>query len=77
MLGPAIRDWLDSNAASLPSAGAEDDYYMGLDPTYRAANQLFQSPSELLAIEGVTPAVRAYLRIRLIQSRWRVFTQVS
>jgi general secretion pathway protein K len=61
-LGPAIRDWLDSDADPQPGGGAEDDYYLSLDPPYRAANRLFQSPSELLAIKGVTPAVYTALR---------------
>jgi general secretion pathway protein K len=61
-LGPAIRDWLDSDADPSPGGGAEDDYYLSLDPPYRAANRFFASPSELLAVKGVTPAIYTALR---------------
>ncbi len=53
-LAQAIRDWVDQDIeVSFPS-GAEDDYYLGLTPPYRTANQPMQSPTELLLINGIT-----------------------
>lgn len=52
-LAAAIRDWIDTNSTP-DSGGAEDDYYQGLEQPYRAANQPLSSPSELLAIKGMT-----------------------
>ena len=34
--------------------GAEDTYYLGLEPAYRTANRLMASPSELLLLREVT-----------------------
>jgi len=46
-------DWLDTNAdASFPE-GAEDGIYTGMQPPYRAANQLLSSASELAALDGM------------------------
>lgn len=59
-LAAAIRDWIDTNSTP-ESGGAEDDYYQGLEQPYRAANQPLQSPSELLAIKGMSR--ETYLRL--------------
>ncbi len=48
----AIIDWLDPDLEASPPSGAEDDYYIGLDPPYLAANQPMQSPTELRLIKG-------------------------
>lgn len=53
----AIIDWLDPDQNATFPRGAEDTAYMTLDPPYRAANRLFTVPSELLAIQGVTPKI--------------------
>lgn len=53
----AIVDWLDADVnASVPD-GAEDDYYSGLDPAYRAANAPMISASELKLVKGFSQAV--------------------
>jgi general secretion pathway protein K len=52
----SIRDWLDSDTQPRPY-GAEDDYYFGQTPAYRAANRPFTSVTELRAIANVTPAL--------------------
>lgn len=57
----SIGDWLDVDSKPRPN-GAEDDYYVGLTPAYRAANQLMTSVSELRAIEGITPQLYDALR---------------
>jgi len=48
----AIRDWIDSDIDVVGSNGAEDDFYTGQNPAYRAANGPMVSPSELLLIKG-------------------------
>jgi general secretion pathway protein K len=49
----AVEDWVDSNdVVENPAYGAEFDYYIGLQPPYRAANRRFASPSELKLIKG-------------------------
>jgi len=53
----AIIDWIDKNVdATLPD-GAEDDYYSGLVPAYRAANGPMVSVSELQLVKGFSSAV--------------------
>jgi general secretion pathway protein K len=53
-LGMAIQDWLDVDSERAGLNGFEDSDYLGLDPPYRAANQLISSPSELMAVHGMT-----------------------
>ena len=50
----AVADWLDSDQRPR-NWGAEDDYYFGQTPAYRAANRPMASSSELLAVSGVSP----------------------
>jgi type II secretory pathway component PulK len=50
----AIIDWIDPDSTPR-SNGAEDDYYMGLDPPYHAKNGPLDSLEELLYVRGVTP----------------------
>ncbi|QHS09481.1 type II secretion system minor pseudopilin GspK [Sinimarinibacterium sp. NLF-5-8] len=54
-LAASIRDWIDSDSQPTGADGAEDNDYLRLDPPYRTANRLLSSPSELLAIRGITP----------------------
>ncbi|MDE0838356.1 MAG: type II secretion system minor pseudopilin GspK [Kiritimatiellae bacterium] len=56
-LGPAIRDWIDFDSDPWAGVGAEDIYYMSLQTPYRTSNRLMKSPSELLAVRGMTPQV--------------------
>ena len=48
-----IQDWLDTDIEARFPAGAEDDFYLGLDPAYRTANQNMLSPSELLLLKDL------------------------
>jgi type II secretory pathway component PulK len=49
----SMMDWIDTdNATHL--AGAESDYYEGLEPPYSAKNAPFDDLSELLFVRGVT-----------------------
>lgn len=56
-IAEAIRDWIDSNQVPGGSGGAEDSDYQGLAQPYRSADQPLRSPTELLAIKGVTPEI--------------------
>jgi general secretion pathway protein K len=47
-----IVDWIDPDINPTQSAGAEDDYYSGLQRPYRTANQYMTSASELRLIKG-------------------------
>ena len=57
----AIVDWLDKDTQPALE-GAEDDFYYGQDPAYRAANRAMSSVSELLAVANVTAEL--YLALR-------------
>ncbi|GIX22739.1 MAG: hypothetical protein KatS3mg121_1522 [Gammaproteobacteria bacterium] len=48
----AVIDWLDRNIEPSGPYGAEDDYYLGLDTPYRAANGPMQDISELRLVRG-------------------------
>jgi general secretion pathway protein K len=61
-LSSTIRDWVDANSKVESSLGAEDDSYASRQVPYLTANSPMISVTELLAIEGVTPAL--YRKIR-------------
>jgi hypothetical protein len=53
-IADAILDWLDAD--SMPREyGAEQEYYMGLDPPYMPRNGPIGSLDELLQVRGITP----------------------
>src|SRR5579883_3038289 len=52
----SIQDWLDADDETHVN-GAESDYYMTLDPPYRAKNGPIDDLSELLLVKGVTPDI--------------------
>ena len=52
----SISDWLDEDEET-SRAGAEDAYYVGRTPAYRAGNRLMSSVSELRAVANMTPAI--------------------
>ena len=51
-LAAALVDWIDADVQSTIPDGAEDDYYIGLEKPYRAANGIMSSPSELRQVKG-------------------------
>lgn len=53
----AIADWVDADVNATVPEGAEDDWYTGLDPPYRAGNRPFVSASELQLVKGFSPSV--------------------
>jgi general secretion pathway protein K len=55
-----LADWIDQDAT--PSArGAEDGYYISLNPPYRTAGTLLSSTAELRAVAGFNSDVRRSL----------------
>ena len=52
-IASAVVDWLDTDNTPTGSGGAESDWYMRLDPPYRAANRNFAAVSELMLVRGV------------------------
>ena len=57
-----ILDWLDADIEIRFPAGAEDDFYLGLEPAYRSANQNMLSPSELLLLKDLDKETYEKLR---------------
>ncbi|HEB55876.1 MAG TPA: general secretion pathway protein GspK [Gammaproteobacteria bacterium] len=49
-----LLDWIDGDQEARFPEGAEDGYYLGLQPPYRAANRLLQSSSELILLKDMT-----------------------
>jgi general secretion pathway protein K len=56
----SAADWVDSDSVPAPE-GAEDAAYADAERPYRAADTLFAEPSELRAVDGVTPEIYARL----------------
>lgn len=51
-LADAVLDWQDPDDTITGAAGAEDSFYMGQQPSYRAANRPFMSVQELQLVRG-------------------------
>ena len=60
-LADAVVDWIDNDGNTLGINGAEDPYYLSLDPSYRAANRFFYNVGELIWVKGFTPKAVAKL----------------
>ena len=54
VVSDSILDWIDSDDVPHP-AGAESDYYQGLNPPYYAKNAPIDDIQELQFIKGITP----------------------
>jgi general secretion pathway protein K len=54
VVSDSIQDWIDADSAQR-IAGAEDDYYQGLNPPYHAKNAPMDDLAELMLVKGVTP----------------------
>lgn len=52
----SIQDWRDANDLHRPH-GAENDYYLSLDPPYECKDADFDTVDELLLVRGVTPEI--------------------
>ncbi len=51
-LAATLSDWIDADSIETANGGAEDDYYLGLSPPYRAANQPLTEMGNLYRIKG-------------------------
>ena len=60
-LADALADWVDADNQPQPQHGAEDEYYLSLDPPYRAANRPLVDVDELGLVRGFDVSVRARL----------------
>jgi general secretion pathway protein K len=49
----ALKDWIDEDSDVRFPDGAEDDYYINLQPSYRSANRPMIDRSELRLVKGV------------------------
>lgn len=59
-IADSILDWIDPDPFHRLN-GAEDDYYQGLSPPYRAKNGPLDSIEELRLIRGITPEIYGLL----------------
>ncbi len=60
-LGEAVIDWIDPDDIPRGTGGAEDGFYMGMLPPYRAANMPMLSASSLRLVRGF--GAKAYAAI--------------
>jgi len=60
-IAQATRDWIDTDINVTLPDGAEDNFYLGQTPPYRAANRPMASPSELRLVAEMTPEFYAAL----------------
>jgi general secretion pathway protein K len=60
-LAGALADWIDADGETQTPGGAEDDYYLAMQPPYRAANQPLTDVAELALVRGFDAGVRARL----------------
>ena len=61
----ALIDWLDSGTdvyAQDGAVGAENGYYLGLDPSYQTRNGRMDNIEELALVRGFTPEVMARVK---------------
>lgn len=61
-LAGALADWIDADSELQPQDGAEDAYYLSLQPPYLAANRPLIDVAELALVRGFDDRVRARLR---------------
>ncbi|HVB49742.1 MAG TPA: type II secretion system minor pseudopilin GspK [Burkholderiales bacterium] len=61
-LADALADWIDADSQPQPQDGAEDAYYLSLQPPYLAANRPLIDLGELALVRGFDDQVRARLR---------------
>ncbi len=61
-LADSLADWIDADSDPQSEGGAEDRYYLALEPPYLAANRPLADLSELALVRGFDDNVRARLR---------------
>lgn len=60
-IAASTKDWIDADIHPTGPYGAEDNYYLGLDPDYRTGNTAMVSPTELRLVRGVSAEIYAAL----------------
>ena len=60
-LAETLADWLDADSETMPG-GAEDDYYLTLNPPYRTAGQVLSDVDDLLRVRGFDSVTVEQLR---------------
>lgn len=73
-ISDSVLDWRDTDDNAKLS-GAEDEYYLGLDPPYYCKNGPLDDISELLMIQGVTPEL--YYGIARLEGRSPTSTYID
>lgn len=61
-LAANIADWIDADDVRLQADSAESDYYLKLDPPYRAANRRLVSVNELSRVKDMNQDILQTLR---------------
>ncbi len=61
-LANTLVDWIDADSEPQPQGGAEDEFYLALQPPYLAANRSLTDLAELAFVRGFDDDVRARLR---------------
>ena len=74
-LAYTLVDWIDDDSQPQPQGGAEDEYYLALDPPYLAANRPLIDVAELALVSGFDVKVRA--RLQPYVSALPAFTAVN
>ena len=62
VLADSLADWIDADNQPQPRGGAEDAYYLALQPPRLAANRPLTDVAELALVAGFDDTVRARLR---------------
>lgn len=62
-IAEAVVDWLDADSSPSGPWGAEDGYYLGMNPPYLAANRRFRDAAELRLVRGVNANVWQKLKL--------------
>ncbi len=74
-LADTLADWIDADSEPQPQGGAEDGFYLALQPPYLAANRPLVDVAELVLVSGFDDGVRA--RLHPFVSALPVFTAVN
>jgi general secretion pathway protein K len=61
-LAYTLADWIDADGLPQPQGGAEDEYYLALDPPYLTANRPLIDVAELALVSGFDNGVLSRLR---------------
>jgi general secretion pathway protein K len=61
-LADTLVDWIDVDSVPRPQHGAEDEYYLVLNPSYLTANRPLTDVAELAHVRGFNRDIRARLR---------------